>query len=191
MLACLAPAEGLSSTKMMDVFPGDASHGTVLDAIAAEWDDLWKIRPHKLVQGWREARNIYTLALPQTGWTVDIEHQDSVDALNRGLGQHLAADKLARLTRGQLTGEDRRLTVLVARWVHDLVLDDGSLPHGITLPSKHGSNGVCWAIWLRRVDDGRAPSAEPTRVTAEQPILPPNENPPLHAAAEAFGLTVL
>lgn len=42
---------------------------------------------------------------------------------------------------------------MIATWVREQILDDGSLPLGIRFRSKHGS-GYCWAYWLRRRDDG-------------------------------------
>lgn len=121
---------------------------------------------------------------------IDIEHQDSLDALNRALAQVLAKVGLSRLTRGHLLGEERRLTVLAASWIHSRILDDGSLPHGINFSSKHGSNGACWAIWLRRIDDGHEASKEPTKNVGTQAIQCADQNPDLKAAAAAFGLTI-
>lgn len=42
---------------------------------------------------------------------------------------------------------------MIATWIREQVLDDGSLPLGIRFESKHGG-GHCWAYWLRRRDDG-------------------------------------
>lgn len=56
------------------------------------------------------------------------------------------------------TSGRREVTTLLASWVRDQILDDGSYPMGIRFPSKHGAvgqgNGYCWAFWLRRVDIG-------------------------------------
>lgn len=195
VLAYLAPSAGVRDTRLDQVFTEDdqATGGphTLLEAIAAEWGELWHIEPRMIVRGWRDARLLYELMLPVDGWCVDVEHQDSIDALNRGLAQHLAAAGISRLTREHACGENRDITTYAALWIHGQVLDDGSLPHGITYPSKHGSNGTCWALWLRRVDDGHDPSTEPTTVTDEHEIKDPQHDTALKAAADAFGLTIL
>lgn len=193
VLAYLAPAPGLRNTHLSDVFtedsPGD--HRTLLQAITDDWDDLWSIHPKKIVQGWREARALYELSLPCSGWFVDITHQDSLDALNYGLARLLHATGRDRLTLGDLCGEDRRWTVLAARWIYEQVLDDGSLAHGVHFMSKHGSNSSCWAVWLRLVADGADPISEPTKFLAESRIEPPDRNAALSAAARSFGLHVI
>lgn len=193
VLAYVAPSVGVRNTRLSDVFTEDdeADPRSLLQAIAAEWENLWSIEPRKIVSAWRDARRVYRLTLPADGWTVLVEHQDSIDALNRGLAQDLSATGIARLTRSHLSGEDRNLTVAAAWWIRDQVLDDGSLPHGICFPSKHGSNGTCWAIWLRRVDDGADPSTEPTKMVDYQDIKDADHNPALKAASEALGLIML
>lgn len=193
LLAYVAPAVGLRSTRLNQVFveEGDPDPRAVLDAIAAEWDQLFSIDPKKIVQGWRDARRLYTLQLPPSGWAVDIEHGDSVEALNRGLAQHLASKGIPRLDRSHLCGETRAITVDAARWVHAQVLDDGTLPHGICYPSKHANEGTCWAIWLRRVDDGAETDTEPTKLLAANHIEDAHHNPALKRAADTFGLVML
>lgn len=193
VLAYVTPSDGVRDTKLSSVFEDSMAQDdprTLLAAITQEWEVVCRFEPLKIPRAWRDQRQLYVLAAPQTGWMVDIEHQDSLDALNRGLAQMLAKAGLSRLTRGHLLGEERRLTVLAASWVHDRVLDDGSLPHGINFSSKHGSNGACWAIWLRRVDDGHEATKEPTKHVSTWQIKAPDQNPALKAAAEAFGLTV-
>lgn len=122
------------------------------------------------------------------GWFVDIEHADSVQALNRGLARWLAGEGRPRLTRSQLCGEERVVTTTVAQWVHRQTLDDGNRPHGIYYPSKHGMDAGCWAIWLRQIDDGADPSREPTTVLVSSAIKPPDRNPELKLAAETLNL---
>lgn len=193
LLAYLAPAVGLRTT-LSQVFveeDGPSDPRTVLEAIGSEWEDLFSISPTKIVQGWREGRRRYTLGLPDTGWAVLIEHGDSVEALNRGMAQDIAARGTKRLDRSHLCGETRSLTMAVAQWVRAQVLDDGSLAHGICYPSKHADEGTCWALWLRRVDDGADPTTEPTKVLATDTIAGAHHNPALKKAADALGLVML
>lgn len=82
------------------------------------------------------------------------------------------------------------MSVLVAEAVHGSVLEDGSLPHGISYRSKHGANHKCWAIWLRRIDDGHDIGVEVTKAGRGEAIKGPSRNTPLKAAAEALGLCI-
>ncbi len=60
--------------------------------------------------------------------------------------------------RSEVTSGRRDVTTVLAAWIKDQVLDDGSYPIGIRFPSKHGAvgagSGFCWAFWLRRADIG-------------------------------------
>ncbi|MEK8229302.1 hypothetical protein NKG05_30495 [Oerskovia sp. M15] len=47
---------------------------------------------------------------------------------------------------------------MVAQYIRDQNLFDGSRPLGIEFPSKTGY-GTCWAWWNRRADDGLTPDA--------------------------------
>jgi len=100
-----------------------------------------------LPASWRIERLLYRITLPTQGWWIDVEHPDSLAAIETALEPDLAALNVGALTVAALRGEDRHITTTVARWAQGLHLDDGTLPLGITYGSKHGT-GRCWAYWL-------------------------------------------
>jgi hypothetical protein len=48
---------------------------------------------------------------------------------------------------------DREVTTLLAEWMRDQILDDGSEPLGRRFQSRV-ADGTCWAVWMRRDDAG-------------------------------------
>lgn len=113
--------------------------------------------PWAISVDWQMKRSIYELSLPRSGWWVQIDHVDTLAALQSmaptvsGLTQDLQL-----LTAGSITGENRALTTLLAQTARDQVLDDGSEPLGISFGSKT-LFGRCWAYWDRRTDSGLPP----------------------------------
>ncbi|MDX2377624.1 hypothetical protein M4I32_12515 [Microbacterium sp. LRZ72] len=87
------------------------------------------------------------------------------------------------LTLSQITGGDRALTPAIAAELRENVtLDDATLPLGIRFVSKHGSptgsTGLCWAYWMRGVDNGLE---EMTQIVEGMPI---REDDPDYLAAQ-------
>jgi hypothetical protein len=147
-----------------------------------------KLQPTEIARQWRDERHIYELQLPSAGWFVDIGHGDSLAALNSGSGPIAGLVAPTRLlTLEDLLGTDRALTCAIATRLHQIVLDDGWQPQGIFFRSKRGTEGECWAVWLRATDDGW-PSGEPTQVVGGLPIRHPSEDPDLMTAANALNL---
>lgn len=185
---------GISSPKLSDIFSDEDtkdSASSILEAIKQEWEDLHSgFSPRKIVFGWRDARLEYSLKLPFKGWMIDIEAMESVATINSQMRATLADLGLTQLTTGDLRGTDRKITTAIAEWLHGRVLDDGSHPHGIYYGSKHGSDLSCWAIWLRRIDDGHPQSSEPTKLDHTKEIEVPHKNPPLSRVARLFDLTI-
>ncbi len=166
--------------------PGDAT--PIREYVRQEFRERGFMELGTLPAAWRHERLIYQLTLPQDGWFVDIESADSVAVLSHALARPLAALGIDHLTVAHLRGEDRRLTTMVAEWVHGLVLDDGSQPHGIRYCSKHGTDWSCWAVWLRHTDAGKGRESEPTTADQGAYIEHCDQNPDLAAAARLFGL---
>ncbi|WP_238146731.1 RES domain-containing protein [Ornithinimicrobium murale] len=195
VLKYLSPSPRLN-VATRDVFPDDDSTeqpGTLLDVIRSQWDDQFTgFTVGKLPQVWRDERRLYELQLPWDGWLVDIEHSDTLTALNARIAQVLPPDSgdsrdvVDALTRGHLTGESRRITTTVAAYIHAVVLQDGSLPHGIAFGSKHGQDLGCLAAWLRKMDDGHPTNLEPTKLTGTFTIDLDNET--FKRAADQVGL---
>lgn len=70
-------------------------------------------------------------------------------------------------------------------------LEDGSLPHGVKYPSKHGADWSCWATWLREVDDGKDIAAEPTKADYGPEMKDCAHNSDLRDVTRLFGLRCL
>jgi len=179
--------------KLSDLFDDTDAHDprTVLDALNTEWEEMFRMGTGKLVAGWRDARLEYTLTLPDEGWLIDIEAPESIEAIGQALGPKLSNLGVQHLTTGHLRGENRDITTAIAAWIHNQTLADGSLPHGINFGSKHGNDLFCYAVWLRRVDDGKNLVSEPTTADCGHEILPAEQNPPLKRVAKLFHLRVL
>lgn len=82
---------------------------------------------------WQMARSIYEIRLPRNGWWVQIDHPDTLAALEIHVPTMAGhQEELRVLTAGNITGEDRDLTTLIAQTIREMVLDDGSEPLGIS-----------------------------------------------------------
>jgi RES domain len=184
----------LKKVHLSDVFNDSDSSDSpdmVFDAIKHEWQHLFGgMTPGKIVLGWRDARLEYPMTLPESGWAIDIEKSASLAVINDNMRSTLGDLGIDHLTIGDLCGENRSITTAVARWLHARVLDDGSLPHGIVYGSKYGTDHMCWAIWLRNIDDGKHLDSEPTKADEGKPIALPRHNPPLAVVASRYGLTI-
>jgi hypothetical protein len=101
--------------------------------------------------------------------------QDSIPAalLQRGVEKVTVAD---------LRSEDRFVTSRLAERLASVRLDEGRMPIGLRYGSKHGSDWVCWAVWLR---DG---VADAITVDEGRSILPPDRNPVLRRVLGTFNL---
>ncbi len=103
----------------------------------------------------------------------------------------LIADRgLSRLTTAGLSGDDRYLTVAISTWLRNLTLFDGTQAHGVQYASKHGTNALCWALWLRERDQG---TPEREQITADdgQEIRTPSDDADLQWAADALKVKLL
>ncbi|ROR36439.1 hypothetical protein EDF63_0559 [Curtobacterium sp. JUb34] len=91
-----------------------------------------------LPRSWRDDRAALLIRQPAEGWLVDVEHPDSISALEPILTTHLLVGGYATFTTAALRSDDRALTTAIADIVHDASLDDGSHPMGIHFGSKFG-----------------------------------------------------
>ncbi|WP_249353552.1 RES domain-containing protein [Rhodococcus sp. USK13] len=154
---------GLPATPMDELFDdvGDDDAETLDAQIAAELPRHGSMLIPSISKGWRQARSIYTLSLPWQGWFVDVTAAQSISTIQAELRDTLGKLGVSELTLGVITGNlDKMITTTIAEWIRSVVLDDGSLPHGIVYRSKWGADWPAWAIWLRRVDDGLDPASE-------------------------------
>ncbi|EME58779.1 hypothetical protein G352_20991 [Rhodococcus ruber BKS 20-38] len=184
-----APAQSPMTDLFDDVESTDAL--TLDGQIATELPAECGAMPYKSIsKGWREMRTLYELALPPDGWFVDVTGAYSVATIGHDLAAFLRGHGIEQLTLSELTDsrqERKAVTTGIAEWIrHEVVLDDGSVPHGIYYLSKWGADMAAWAMWLRRRDDGLG--ADPLSVVEELPIGVHTR--PLVEAARLRGMTV-
>jgi hypothetical protein len=91
---------------------------------------------------------------PEEGWWVDIEHPDSIGAIEKSLTDLLKTQKIAQLDTSHLRSPNRHLTTAIAQWTREQVLFDGSEALGVIFGSRHGEY-LNWAGWLRRKDQNQ------------------------------------
>ncbi|UYY83675.1 hypothetical protein OIT41_20640 (plasmid) [Arthrobacter sp. YA7-1] len=162
--------------------------GLTLEEYIKGVDDDWgnQLKRGCLPAHWRDRRNSYGLTLARAGWWVDVEHPDSIATIGAGIGKRLNHELgITQLTLGTLHGENRAATTMIAIWLREQVLDDGSRPLGIRFASKHGG-GDCWAYWLRRRDDG----LDGDNMTTDPGAEIPADNPALLTVARRFGIKI-
>ncbi|WIB26726.1 RES domain-containing protein [Curtobacterium sp. MCSS17_015] len=146
--------------------------------VAADWEERAFMQTGTLPRSWRDDRTTLVIEHPAEGWLVDIEHPDSISALESSLRTHLLVGGYAAFTTAALRGDDRALTTAVADIVHDARLDDGSRPLGIHFGSKHGGSW-CRALWLDRTDSHLT-------VTSSEAIT--LEDPDFRTVTRRFGI---
>jgi hypothetical protein len=120
-------------------------------AIAEEWEEADFRGVGALPSTWYRLRRMYLGRIVDGGWLVDIEHPDTIAALqgpaDGDIARFLANQGIPALTTAVLRSENRRVTTMLAELVRDAELDDGTNPRGIHFGSKHGGSW-CRAIWL-------------------------------------------
>ncbi|MFC5177499.1 RES domain-containing protein [Nocardioides taihuensis] len=191
-LAYFRVAEDIATTKLGDMFDdleGAAADRPLADVVSQEWAAKNHMPPNGVPAGWRNERLIYALRLPASGWFVDVCHADTIAQLDAQFRDVLEGKGIARLTQAHLLGDDRDSTTMFSEWFWRLTLDDGSRPHGVRFPSKHGANYFCFAIYLRRLADGAEVSTEPTSADDGKEIGPPARNSPLRQVTQNFKMT--
>ena len=144
------------------------SWDAALEMVRDEWTAHSNMIPGWLPRSWRESRLLYVLQVDEPVRWIDLTAADTIAALNRELGDELERVRgVQEVTLGTVTGADREATTMIAEWIREQVLDDGSYPAGVQFHSKYGS-GLCWAYWMRRRDDQLGPDA--VSVVEESPI---------------------
>lgn len=144
--------------------------------------------PWAISVDWQMERSIYEIRLPREGWWVQIDHPETLKAL-----QSLApttkgmTERLQVLTSGSIEGEDRDLTTLIAHIIRELKLEDGSEPLGINYQSKT-LQGRCWAYWDRRADLGLSPSRNDLVQLTSENVGP---DPDFKKIADHYDLPIL
>lgn len=152
-----------------------------VEEIAREWSERDFMGLGAIPAGWRYDRGMFPVVLPDTGWLVDIEHPDSISAIEKLLGDELSWLRVDHLTTGTLRGEDRAVTTAIAMRLHDVMLDTGYTPEGIHFGSKHGTSW-CKALWLDH------PATSDILTLSPDPILVTDDA--LKIAADRFRIRI-
>ncbi|WP_404473448.1 hypothetical protein [Microbacterium aerolatum] len=118
-----------------------------VEEVAREWSERDFMGLGAIPSGWRYDRGMIPTVMPEPGWLVDIEHPDSISAVERMMGEELSWLRVDHLTTGTLRGEDRAITTAIATFLHDIILETQDMPLGIQFGSKHGA-AWCKALWL-------------------------------------------
>ncbi|WP_425839907.1 hypothetical protein [Microbacterium sp. PA5] len=140
-------ANGAADTLAKDAAFHGVTVAEFVEDIAREWSELDFMGLGAIPAGWRFDRGMIRIHMPAAGSLVDIEHPDSISAIEGMMGAELASLGVAHLTTGVLRGEKRTVTTAIAAAVKALTLEDGNQPLGIHFGSKHGA-AWCRAIWL-------------------------------------------
>jgi hypothetical protein len=141
-------------------------------------------RPWAISCRWQFVRSIYHVWMPTRGWWVQIDHADTLRAVQRAW--RTVPGLPEQLWSGDLESADRAVTTLVAEHLRGLDLDDGSRPLGIWFRSRT-LVGRCYAWWDRRGDDGLPPGDDDPRLQRSTNV----DVPAMREMAERFGLRVL
>lgn len=151
-----------------------------VEEVAREWSELDFMGLGAIPAGWRYDRGMIPVVMPD-GWLIDIEHPDSISAIERMMDSELAEFGVRQLTTATLRGEDRAVTTAIATRLHSVILDTGSRPFGVHFGSKHGA-GWCKALWLDHPDASNVLTLSP------EPILVTDDA--LRTAADRFRIRV-
>lgn len=154
-------------------------------AIAEEWDEADFRGVGALPATWYTSRRMYEARYFGGGWLIDVQHPNSIAALEGALGggmaRFLGDQGIPALNVSVLTSDNRYVTTMLAEIMREAELDDGSRPLGVHFGSKHGG-AWCRAFWL--------PSQELLRsgleITAGYDIEP--DDPDMRTVARRYGL---
>jgi hypothetical protein len=158
-----------------------------VEAIADEWDESDFPGVGALPPTWFHLRRMYRTRIVDGGWLVDVEHPDTIAALqgpaDGQVARFLANQGIPMLTTAVLRSENRLVTTMLAELMRDAELDDGTNPRGVHFGSKHGG-AWCRAVWLP-YHEASPPGVE---IAAADDI--DSNDPAMRAVARRLGLVL-
>lgn len=180
LLGSLKKLRSVPAAKYLD----DADDATLEELIQQDWAAAGKRLPPYVVNlNWLNEFRLYMVALPASGWLVEVEHSSTVAYLAQHIPSRLWERGTQEVTVAELRSNDRVLTTLLAEEIATVLLADQTHPIGIRYGSKHGSDWTCWSIWLRDTTRGAID------VDQGAPVAPPARNPALAKVLAAYNLT--
>jgi len=141
-------------------------------------------QPWAISGRWQFARSIYHVGMPTDGWWVQIDHADTLQAIQRAL--HTTAGLPGDLWSADLENGNRAVTTVIAEHIRSLELDDGKRPLGIWYQSRT-LIGRCYAWWDRRRDDSLGLGGNDPHLEHSTNV----DTPALREVAGRFDLPVL
>lgn len=118
-----------------------------LEIVSEDWQESAFMGVGAVPRQWRADRRLYRVGLQSPGWWIDVEHPDSLAAIEELVAEVLERFGVRALTTAVLRGENRIVTTAIARVLRSTTTDDGTTPRGIQFGSKWGG-GWCRAVWL-------------------------------------------
>lgn len=123
----------------------------LLEILSVEWSEADFMGVGAVPQQWRADRAIFRISGVGDAAYIDVEHPDSIAAIERELGDVLAGEGITSLTTAILRGENRLVTTSIARHLRHIKVEDGRHVRGIQFGSKFGG-AWCRAIWMPEND---------------------------------------
>lgn len=137
-----------------------------VEAVTTSADKNGVDRPWAISGKWQIDRCLHEVAMPREGWWVQANDKATLNQVSMNLAPGLQDLGVGLLTLADLAGQSRAVTTLLAQYIRNQDLFDGSRPLGIEFPSKTGY-GSCWAWWDRRADDGLTPGANDPKTRSD------------------------
>ena len=154
------------------------------EEVASQWQEKSFMNSGTLPRTWRTGRQLHIVELPFPGWWIDVEHPETVAAVEVAIPDTLKDLGVAHIDTSLLRSNRREVTTAIADHLRELVLFDGSYPLGIRFGSRHGGF-VNWAVWLRN-HDLNLPGGDGLIHLNKSPIY--FNDPDLEAASRRFRL---
>lgn len=132
----LAMARNVAGYRTATVFAAEHFGISIDEAeqmVREDWERIGLMAPGWIPAVWRDSRLMYRIRVDSPRRWIDLTAAESIAVLNYELGPQLAAitdPPLEQVTLSTLTSENRRATTMIAGWLRDLLLDDGSYPAG-------------------------------------------------------------
>ncbi|NWL32089.1 RES domain-containing protein [Paenarthrobacter nitroguajacolicus] len=186
---CLAPfkrAIGTTDPLQKDADALEMSLEDFYEEVASQWQEKSFMYSGTLPRIWRTERQLHIVELPFPGWWIDVEHPETMAAVEAAIPDTLKDLGVAHVDTGLLRSNRREVTTAIADHLRELVLFDGSYAHGIRFGSRHGGF-VNWAVWLRN-HDLNVSGGDGLVLLQESPIH--FNDPDLEAASRRFKLKV-
>lgn len=156
------------------------------EEVASQWQEKSFMNSGTLPRIWRSERQLHIVELPFPGWWIDVEHPETMAAVEAAIPDTLKDLGISHVDTSLLRSSRRDVTTAIADHLRDLVLFDGSYAPGIKFGSRHGGYSN-WAVWLRN-HDLKLAGDDGLLHLSESPI--PFNDPDLEAASRRFRLKV-